>query len=181
MTRRAAPPPPPPRAAAPAAQRRPPPTYLVVLGSMVLLWLVACGLVWLWVALARETVALPPTPVVGMLVVTEPVFDTPTPEPTLLLVPPTAEITATIPAGPAGQIVIGNEVRVVGTGSDGLRLRQRPGLAAEVNYLGIDFEIFTVQDGPIEADGYVWWFLVAPDDNTRNGWAVQNFLEITGP
>jgi len=43
-------------------------------------------------------------------------------------------------------------------------------------FMGFDTEVFLVQDGPREADGYVWWYLVAPYDQARAGWAAANFL-----
>jgi len=33
-----------------------------------------------------------------------------------------------------------------------------------------------VRDGPQEADGYTWWYLVAPYDENRAGWAASEFL-----
>ena len=33
--------------------------------------------------------------------------------------------------------------------------------------------MFLVEDGPQEVDGYIWWFLQAPYDETRNGWAAR--------
>jgi len=44
--------------------------------------------------------------------------------------------------------------------------------------LGSEAEVFRVQDGPREVDGYTWWYLVGPFDETRRGWAVANYLQI---
>jgi hypothetical protein len=44
--------------------------------------------------------------------------------------------------------------------------------------LGVEAEVFQVRDGPRDVDGYVWWFLVAPTDETRGGWAVSNYLAV---
>jgi hypothetical protein len=44
--------------------------------------------------------------------------------------------------------------------------------------VGIEAEVFQVKDGPKEADGYTWWFLVALYDETLNGWAVGDFLQV---
>jgi len=30
--------------------------------------------------------------------------------------------------------------------------------------------------GPIEKDGFLWWQLTAPYDNSRSGWASADFL-----
>jgi hypothetical protein len=59
-----------------------------------------------------------------------------------------------------------------------LRLRQGPGLEAEMQFLGLEGELFQVQDGPREVDGYTWWFVIGPYDETRQGWAVTDFLAV---
>jgi hypothetical protein len=69
-------------------------------------------------------------------------------------------------------------VQIIGTGGDGLRLRDQPGLDGKVLLLGSEAEVFRVQDGPREVDGYTWWYLVGPFDETRRGWAVANYLQI---
>lgn len=100
--------------------------------------------------------------------------------PTLTLAPPTPEIlsiseTAVISPGALG---IGVYAQVIGTDGDGLRLRTGAGLDQEPLFLGLDGEVFLVIDGPQVVDGYTWYFLSAPYDENRKGWAVTNFLEI---
>lgn len=73
-------------------------------------------------------------------------------------------------------IAIGNYVQITGTEGQGLRIRAQPGLSGEFQFLAYDAEVFVVQDGPREVDGYVWWYLVAPYDETRVGWAAADFL-----
>jgi hypothetical protein len=73
---------------------------------------------------------------------------------------------------------IGAFVEITGTGGDGLRLRAEPGLDSDVRMLGGEAEVFQIRDGPREADGYTWWYLVALIDETRNGWAVSNYLAV---
>ena len=75
-----------------------------------------------------------------------------------------------------GTIGIGAFVQVSGTGGDGLRLRKDPGLDYEMQFLGLEGELFQVGDGPVEADGYTWWFVVGSYDETRQGWAAADFL-----
>jgi hypothetical protein len=75
-------------------------------------------------------------------------------------------------------IGIGAFVQVSGTDGDGLRLRQGPGLGYEMQFLGLDGELFQVTDGPEEADGYTWWFVVGSYDETRQGWAAADFLSL---
>ena len=92
---------------------------------------------------------------------------------------PTALPTDTVPSSNnPGAITIDAHVQIQGTGGDGLRLRAEPGLNANILVLGSEAEVFRVMDGPVETDGYTWWYLVGPFDDTRLGWAVENYLAI---
>jgi len=73
-------------------------------------------------------------------------------------------------------IGVGGYVQITGTDGEGLRLRADPGLSGTPAFLGYDEEVFEVRDGPQEADGYTWWYLVAPYDENRAGWAAADFL-----
>jgi hypothetical protein len=73
-------------------------------------------------------------------------------------------------------IGVGGFVQIAGTDGEGLRLRADPGLNGTPVFLGYDEEVFEVREGPQEADGYTWWYLVAPYDETRAGWAAADFL-----
>ena len=73
---------------------------------------------------------------------------------------------------------IGLFVQVSGTGGDGLRLRKGPGLGYEMQFLGLDGELFQIGDGPVDADGYKWWFVVGSYDESRQGWAAADFLTL---
>lgn len=79
---------------------------------------------------------------------------------------------------PSGEIKIGSFVQISGTSGAGLRLRSGPGLNYDSKFLGMDAEVFEVKDGPTEANGIQWWFLVAPYDQNRSGWAASNYLQI---
>lgn len=79
------------------------------------------------------------------------------------------------PTSPAG-IAVGNYVQITGTEGQGLRIRAQPGLDGAFQFLAYDSEVFVVKDGPREVDGYVWWYLAAPYDDTRVGWAAADFL-----
>jgi len=102
-----------------------------------------------------------------------------------IIPPPTAttlpQPTAT-PAGtvtpPPGQIGIGAYVQIKGTEGDGLRIRSAPGLNSDTVFRGEEAETFQITDGPQEADGYTWWYVVAPYDDTRAGWAAADFLAV---
>lgn len=89
----------------------------------------------------------------------------------------TQEVSPTAPPPSApGLFSIGALVQVYGTGGDGLRLRSQPGLDAEIEFLGLENEVFQINDGPAEADGYRWWYLANPYDSSKVGWAVANYL-----
>jgi hypothetical protein len=101
----------------------------------------------------------PPTP-------TSDLFQ-PTPTPTLL------------PPGEGG-IGIGVYVQITGTGGDGLRLRTGPSVSDPPRFLGGESEVFKVKDGPKPGDGFTWWFLEAPYDSGRSGWAASQYLSVVG-
>ena len=77
-----------------------------------------------------------------------------------------------------GAIALNTYVQITGTGGEGLRLRASPGLTSELVFLGYDAEVFLVTGGPTVVDGYTWWFLTAPYDQTRSGWAAANYLSF---
>ena len=84
-------------------------------------------------------------------------------------------ITPTLAANTIG---IGGYVQISGTEGEGLRIRQTSGLNADTVFRGEESEVFVVKDGPQTADGYTWWYLVAPYDETRAGWSVADFLSV---
>jgi len=90
--------------------------------------------------------------------------------------PPTPTIDPFAPTAAPTGVAIGNYVQIAGTNGEGLRIRSDPGLNGNFEFLGYASEVFIVQDGPREVDGFVWWYLVAPYDETRNGWAAADFL-----
>jgi hypothetical protein len=94
---------------------------------------------------------------------------TPTPLPPTPLPSPTP--------GP-GQFALGVYVQITGTGGVGLNMRSDAGLKAPVLFLGYDTEVYQITKGPKQADGDTWWYLTAPYDQTRSGWAAQNYLSV---
>ena len=94
-----------------------------------------------------------------------------------------AGATTQIPPSPVpGIISINAYVQISGTGGTGLRLRSEPGLNGAVQLIGSESEIFITKDGPRDVDGYTWWYLVGPFDESRAGWAVANYLIVVqGP
>lgn len=107
---------------------------------------------------------IPPATVTPLVVVTLP----PTPTKKIELNTPVAN----------SSIKVGDYVQIANTGGDGLRIRSGPGTDQPPLFLGMDAEVFKVKEGPIEANGYIWWNLAAPYDANRQGWAAANFLNV---
>ena len=91
---------------------------------------------------------------------------------------PTVDPLIGTPTLQANTIGIGGYVQISGTEGDGLRIRATAGLNGETVFRGEESEVFVVQDGPQEVDGYTWWYLSTPYDETRIGWAVADFLAV---
>ena len=107
------------------------------------------------------------------------------PAPSITSPPPTIETTKTPESTPeiaqpdhTEPVVRGALVQVSGTGGEGLRVREAPGLNSKILFLGLESEVFTVKDGPQEVDGYTWWYLAALYDESLAGWAVSDFLVV---
>jgi hypothetical protein len=102
------------------------------------------------------------------------------PPPTFTPIPPTATLTPFYTPSPAlptvipGTIGVGAMVEVT---EDGLRLRDAPSLSGKILNQASAHELFTVVDGPRQADGYTWWLLEGVFDPTRPGWAVESYLK----
>jgi hypothetical protein len=76
------------------------------------------------------------------------------------------------------QFNIGSYVQINRTGGLGLRIRSGPGTSSPQLFLGMDAEVFEITEGPIDADGFTWWNLVAPYDKNRSGWAASDYLDV---
>jgi len=140
---------------------------------------VASGLIFLWLAflwlIQPKSVAGSNPPAV-LTVIAAP-SATPTQNAESLL-NPTATIGYISPEG----ITINGFVQIMGTDGAGLRIRSGPGTSNQPIFLGLDSEVFQVKEGPKEADGFTWWFLEAPYDSSRSGWAASKYLKVVaGP
>jgi hypothetical protein len=147
-----------------------------------------CGL-WGVVLLSRGNAADGPTPTPIFVVITSTPTLGPAIENTIAPesgVSPTPEISATTEitpttAGPTTAIAIGNTITIVGTGGDGLAVRQGPGRDYQHIFVANEGDQFEVQDGPREADGYTWWYIVDTQNADRFGWAVADFMQVVQP
>lgn len=128
------------------------------------------GLAWFLVYSLPPPVQQTANPQAALTVIVAP---TPTPSPTPVIFTPT-------PTNPpsVGGIAIGNFVQISGTDGQGLRIRSGPGTANPARFLGMDSEVFQVKDGPEMSDDFTWWFLEAPYDPNRSGWAASLYLEV---
>jgi hypothetical protein len=141
-----------------------------VIAAFVILSLSLIFLLWIGPKLPKQSstspnyvmTIIPAATSTPRIVSPSPVPLSPTPPPTLTPLP--------------GTIAINTYVQITGTDGDGLRLRASPSLSSDPLFLGFDAEVFLVVDGPKESDGYTWWYLTAPYDQTRSGWAVVNYL-----
>ena len=147
-------------------------TVPVMLGSILIA-------VLLFGSLAAYIYFLPAPAGVGVVPTTSIfVIDGPTatiPAPTATNLPPA---TATPEIITDTGIKVGSLVQIAGTDGEGLNLRSEPSTSSSIQFLGYDLELFEVVDGPIEAEGYWWWYLQTPVEHTRSGWAVEEYLDI---
>jgi hypothetical protein len=150
--------------------------FWVFAGAAVIALGLLCGIVFLFWGIRPDTVeSIPSTAVLYVIPYISP---TPLPATPTPLVTQQAQDGSVPPSPPPGDISKDISVQISGTGGDGLRLRTEPGLKGEIKYLGLEGEIFLVDDGPQMVDGYTWWFLVAPYDTAVRGWAVSNYLKV---
>jgi hypothetical protein len=140
----------------------------VILGALLL-----AGLLLLITIISIGWTNSPQSPDVGFAPADLTVIVAPTATPN---VTPTATIDPFAPSPAPTGLAVGSYAQISGTDGQGLRIRAEPGLTGNPVFLGLDSEVFVVQDGPREADGYVWWYIVAPYDDARAGWAAANFL-----
>lgn len=143
-----------------------------MIGGAILLAALLVGALFLWID-ANPPPALPSYEgEAALTVIPRPTF---TPTQVVLASSPTPATT------PGEEISVDGYVKIEGTGGDGLRLRAEPSLSGDINYLGLEDEVFRVLDGPVDEDGYLWWLLEAPANPGRNGWAVSNYLQADQP
>jgi hypothetical protein len=93
-------------------------------------------------------------------------------------IPPSSPPTA-VPAMPV-EIAIGIYVQVSDTGGSDLSFRAGPSTNRARLKIVAEGSVLKVLDGPVEADGYVWWQLQNVSDGMV-GWAVADYLEPTLP
>jgi len=151
----------------------------VFLAMLVIASMLLCASLAYILVLRPAAAPLNPSSATAALTIIPAPTSTPRPlPPTLTPIPPTPTVSPT-PA--PGEIAVGVYVQISNTGEEGLNIRAEPGLSSEVLFSGLDAEAFKVTDGPVDADGYTWWRLTASYDETRTGWAAQDYLTVIPP
>ncbi|MEA1978758.1 MAG: hypothetical protein U9N80_12765 [Chloroflexota bacterium] len=141
----------------------------VVLGVITLFVLIALGYFT-----RQAQVSLPPaTPILILMNA---------PTSSITMTPPTETVepentsTPTLSPEASGSLSLGRLVEVFGTEGDGLRMRDNVGLDSKIVFIAVESEVFELRDGPVQKDGYEWWFLVNPYNLDKTGWAVSTYL-----
>lgn len=116
---------------------------------------------------------------------TEAQIGTPAPTPAPTARPRPTALPTTVPtAAPTAlpTLAVGAQARVVNLSGSPLRARDTPGLSAPVVARIPEGAQVTIREGPIEADGFVWWRVEAQE---ATGWVAGRspeglvFLEAT--
>ncbi|MCK4740849.1 MAG: hypothetical protein KAS80_01050 [Anaerolineales bacterium] len=141
----------------------------ILLGAIALLVLVALG----YFTRQARAVVSPATPI--LVLITAPTASITIPPPTET-VEPADTPTPTLSPEADGSLSQGRLVEVYGTEGDSLRLRDNTGLDSKIVFLAVESEVFELREGPVEKDGYEWWFLVNPYNLEKTGWAVSIYL-----
>jgi hypothetical protein len=128
----------------------------------------------LWSSRNENYTAVPATAILKIIDAPTQTPIVPTPAPTGVNTPAALDQT---PAPPAN-IIVGEYVQISGTGGDGLRLHESASVSSTVKYIALEAEVFTVKDGPVDADGYTWWLLQDPYTENAAGWGVSNYLAV---
>jgi hypothetical protein len=96
----------------------------------------------------------------------------------LSLLSATATPTQDVSMGDLKGIHVKAYVQISGTSGSGLKIRKSAGLSGDMNFLASESEVFQVIDGPLSQDGLIWWKLVTPYDQARQGWAAASYLSL---
>lgn len=76
-------------------------------------------------------------------------------------------------------IRISSRVIVEGVDAQTLNVRDSTAINEQnIVFRALEGEVFIVLEGPSQGSGFTWWRIQDPDDPTRVGWAVSNYLTV---
>ncbi|PDV97831.1 SH3 domain-containing protein [Candidatus Chloroploca asiatica] len=142
------------------------PAMVVVFVVLIALSLVAGGVWWF----SERSTGPSQAGVEATLIATATVVERPTNRP---IPQPTAIPPAALVLEPELVLAVGRMARIVNLDGTVLRARASPGLTEVVARLPDGSEV-TLVEGPVEADGYVWWRVEAA---AGTGWVAQGSPE----
>lgn len=93
----------------------------------------------------------------------------PTTTPTMVLTPTIAVISPT--DIPVPFLHPGAQAQVINVGISPLLGRTRPGINNPIQTSFPDGAVVTILEGPVEADGYVWWLITS--EESGEGWSAE--------
>lgn len=151
-------------------QSRKPDIFVIILGSIVFILGIGYLLLYLYGYSFQRNISVTP----GAVLIKLPANSVPTVDISFLTIAVTS--TSTPQVSETSEFPLDSFVQISGTGGNGLRLRANPGTDSSVNFIAAESEVFRVVAGPVESGSYNWWQLVAPYDNSRQGWAAGEYL-----
>ena len=86
------------------------------------------------------------------------------------------QLEATETPSMVGVIALGMNIKVSGTGNEGLRMRSGAGIDQQTMYVAQEGESFQIIDGPKVLDSLIWWKIQALNDPGKTGWSVQDYM-----
>ena len=75
-----------------------------------------------------------------------------------------------------GVIALGMNIKVSGTGNEGLRMRLGAGIDQQTMFVAQEGESFRIIEGPVILDSLIWWKIQALSDPGKTGWSVQDYM-----
>jgi hypothetical protein len=86
------------------------------------------------------------------------------------------QLTSTDTPSMIGVIAVGMNIKVSGTGNEGLRMRSGAGIDQQTMFLAQEGESFRIIEGPKILDSLIWWKIQALNDPNKVGWSVQDYM-----
>ena len=142
---------------------------ILIIGVIIAVLMIIVTVIMIQILLPASYSVFHPTPEIVVI-----------PAPTATITPNPLLLPTSTPLGTneqsVGGLFVGMYVQISGTGVEGLRFHPAPGINSSSLFYGAESEVFLITKGPESADGYTWWYLTAPYDQNRSGWAVMDYL-----